>query len=113
MGVTDFKLTDDDLSFKDGDFDITSEFTTDADVQCIEDLLIYNKGELKEFPFLGVGVNNYLASGGNSQLLKLRQEVTLNLNADKYSSISLSGTQSTVSFDFGNFNFNINAIRNE
>lgn len=110
MEVTDFKLIDGDLSFFQGDFDTTSEFTTDADVQCIQDMLDYNKGELKEFPFLGVGINNYLASSGN--YLKLRQEVQLNLEADKYSTITLNGSQSILSVDFGTINLNINAVRN-
>ena len=113
MGVTDFKLESGDLSFLDGDFLTTSDATTDADIQCIEDLLIYNKGELKEFPFLGVGLNKSLAVSGSSNVLKIRQEISLNLRADKYSAISINGAQSIASFDFGNVTFDINAVRNE
>ena len=73
---------------------------------------MYNKGELKEFPFLGVGISSYLASPGGTETLKLRQEVALNLELDNFSAITINGETSLSSFSFGNIELNINAVRN-
>lgn len=73
----DIKLLDNDLVIKNGDFDIT-----ESDEQHIEDIIAYNKGSLKEYPQVGIGIFNYLNSSGQEQFLE--RELSLQLKADGY-----------------------------
>ena len=63
----------------------------ESDDDHIQDTIEANIGTYKEFPTDGVGVDNYLNSAGQSQIIS--REIQLQLKADKYNIIPI------VSFD--------------
>ena len=75
----DFLLDENnDLATADGDF-----ITGDSDDQHVELLLMLAKGELKESPTIGVGLNRFLGKQ-NTSLAELQREVKVGLQADGY-----------------------------
>lgn len=90
-----------DLIFKDGDFDIRA-----SDEQHV--VLIVNTaiGSWKEYPLVGVGIQSYLGSSGQTQVLK--RNITVQLEADGYTDVAVKLAQSGE-----NINYSINANRNE
>ncbi|CAM1361533.1 conserved hypothetical protein [Tenacibaculum litopenaei] len=67
--MIDFRI-DQDLLFYQGDL-----YLAEASQQNIEHLLLAQKGSYKEYPLLGVGIENYLR--GNSAINKLRLEAEI------------------------------------
>jgi hypothetical protein len=74
--VKDIKLEDDDL-FINGDFKVSF-----SDQQHIIDIIESNVGSWKEYPLVGVGINNYLGSIGKEQ--EIKRQVKLQLENDGY-----------------------------
>jgi len=72
----DIKVIDDDLSV-DGDLEIV-----ESDEQHISDIIRAFQGEYKQYPFVGVGIRNYLSSSGKEQ--EIRAKIKLQLEADGY-----------------------------
>jgi hypothetical protein len=88
MAVKDISLDEDlELVVKDGDFKIT-----DSDTTHIELVLRANLGSFKQFPLVGMGIDNELASSGGQQVIKRKISVQLNLDGYKVTDIILSGT---------------------
>ncbi len=54
----------------------------ESDDDHIQDTIEANIGSYKQFPTDGVGVNNYLNSAGQSQIIS--REIQLQLKSDKY-----------------------------
>lgn len=80
MDAKDIKLDEDDDLFIDpitGDFKISM-----SDDQHIQDIIDSFPGHYKEFPSLGVGIEQYLNSSGTEQ--KINREIKLQLHADGY-----------------------------
>lgn len=78
MKAQDFQLDEQgDLLFLNGDV-VVSE----SDSQHIEDLITAHKGWYKEFPFLGVGLTDYLKSSGMQ--LELKMMIQQQLQADGF-----------------------------
>lgn len=96
----DLQLSDNDLTIKNGDFAIA-----DSDMQHIEDIVTSHPGWWKQYPSLGVGAYNYLASPGQAQ--KLAREIKLQLTADGF-----TVSNPRVSFDAnGELIIDPNAVR--
>ncbi|MCX6232441.1 MAG: oxidase [Bacteroidetes bacterium] len=84
-----------DLAVVDGDF-VLGESTQ----QHQELLLLINKGELKEFPLAGVGLNEYLLDDG--EMLELTQEICKQFSVDgmKVGEIELSGESIKINAEY-------------
>lgn len=83
-----------DLKIENGDF-IVSE----SDNQHIELIVNTFVGSWKKYPTLGVGIIQYLASGGQSQVLK--RNINIQLTSDGYTNINvLLSTNSDSSFSY-------------
>lgn len=54
----------------------------ETDYQNVDFLVIANKGEFKEYPTLGVGVEKFLKSTGKQK--ELRREIAVQLETDGY-----------------------------
>jgi hypothetical protein len=77
----DLKLDDDgDLYINPNTGDVEIDF---SDKQHIKDILTANVGWYKQFPLVGVGIQNYLNSSGMQQ--QLEREIKIQLTADGYS----------------------------
>ncbi len=72
----DFLLFENDLLIKDGDFVIG-----ESDLQHIEHIIASQRGGYKQFPLIGVGINQYINSPIDGIL---RREIQLQLQADGY-----------------------------
>lgn len=72
--------TDYDLAISDGDFVVDL-----SDLQHIELIIKTATGAWKQYPTLGVGVDKY--SGSNGQTSLLRTDININLKADGYANI--------------------------
>ncbi len=79
MQATDFLLnpTTGDLLIQNGTFVIGP-----SDNQHIEDIIIANPGDWKQYPKLGVGIDSYI---NGSDLYELNQSIKTQLVADGYS----------------------------
>jgi len=78
MEVKDIALTEGlDLFVKDGDFVIS-----ESDQQHVLLILKTFVGAWKQYPLLGVGIDNYIASAGQSQVLK--RSMTVHMESDGY-----------------------------
>ena len=75
--VSDINLTDGELNFDGGDFNIKL-----SDAQHQEDIIAEEKGSYKQYPLLGVGVIKYIGSSGAK--LTLQREIRLQLETDGY-----------------------------
>jgi len=68
------------------------DFTTGlSDEQHVAAMLGMNKGELKEHPTLGVGLNNYI--NDDTSLMQLRFAIRENMKVDGYSLKNMSINQ--------------------
>jgi hypothetical protein len=90
------------LEDSDGDILIVNGDLTigESDNTHISDVIVANKGDWKEYPLLGVGINAYLNSSGMQQFVT--NEIKKQLDSDGYGSISVI---------FNNDNFEVDAIR--
>lgn len=78
MAVKDIKLTENnDLAIQNGDF-----IAIESDVQHVNDIIEASEGHYKQFPLLGVGIENYLNSNGKEQ--QLNNSIKVNLKSDNY-----------------------------
>ncbi|GHV13644.1 hypothetical protein FACS1894169_01090 [Bacteroidia bacterium] len=66
----------------------------DADYQNIRLLLLSNKGDFKEHPILGVGVERYLKSVGREH--DLRREIAVQLDAVGYGKADVTVTKDGI-----------------
>lgn len=95
--VKDIELSDElDLSIKNGDFVIS-----ESDQTHVIALIKSNRGAFKEFPLLGVGIDNYIASSGTNLVLKRNMTVQLESDGYKVNEIDI----------LNDFNFSIDAER--
>lgn len=74
---TDIQLINDDINIIESDF-----LLTQSDEQHIIDTISSNKGEWKENPADGVGINQYLKSKGTENTLS--RSIGIQLQNDKY-----------------------------
>jgi hypothetical protein len=72
--TTDYKQQDDDLLIEDGDFVVT-----ESTVQHQSDLLRLKKGELRQFPKTGVGIDDFLLDDNAGDIY---QEIQRQFEAD-------------------------------
>jgi len=87
MEVQDIALDSElELIVKDGDFDII-----ESDTQHIELILRAQLGSFKQFPLVGMGISNQLASSGMQQVIKRNMSVQLNNDGYKVKNITLTG----------------------
>ena len=91
------------LDEEDGDLYVNAsgdvEFI-DSTEQNIEDILISNPGSFKEFPFIGVGIQQYQNSDiANVDLTRL---IKLGLEADNFQNIEIEITEDKQIFVNGN-----------
>ena len=98
MEVVDLRLIENDLVISNGDFELTDANVAEADLQHISDLILYNKGELKEFPSIGVGMIQYVGAD-SSEIPKVNTLIQRNLDADNYTVISIGQNEGQVSLD--------------
>jgi len=78
MAIKDITLDDTyDLVIENGDFKIS-----DSDMQHIELICITDLGHWKQYPLLGVGIENYIASSGQTEALK--RSINIQLASDGY-----------------------------
>ncbi len=77
--ATDYLYTEDkDLMIKNGDFVVGQ-----SDAQHVENLLLLQKGEVKEFPLVGIGLRNYgLAPWHYTTRQKLKKNAGIQLKYD-------------------------------
>jgi len=76
--MNDFIL-DDDLQCKDGDFTVG-----EASQQNIGHILLARKGAYKEYPLLGVGIENFLKGNTTINRLRLEAEIEKQLLHDNF-----------------------------
>lgn len=79
----DIALHNNDLYFVDGDFAVA-----DSDIQHVSDTIAAFPGWWKENPPDGVGIFQYLHSGGQDQVIK--RSIRINLLSDGYSADAVS-----------------------
>jgi len=100
MAVKDITLDDNfDLIIENGDFKVS-----DSDMQHIQLICITNLGHWKQFPLLGVGIEQYIASSGQTDALKRAINVQLAADGYKVNDILVQGTNE-------NFTYSIDAER--
>jgi phage baseplate assembly protein W len=76
----DLLLEDGDLKTIAGDFDIGT-----SDQQHIEDILVASKGDYKQSPIIGVGLNDYINAPLTRQVkTTLEKEIRLQLQSDGF-----------------------------
>lgn len=86
MNVKDIGLTETfELITKDGDF-----FIEDSDQNHIAVILKSYLGAFKEFPLVGLGIDYYLASSGNKEVIKRNMTVQLNNDGYKVNEIKIN-----------------------
>lgn len=78
MNAKDILLdSDEDLSFKDGDF-----YVGNSDQQHVQHILKADKGHFRQWPLLGVGILDYVNGAVEPEVI--RQLITTNLKNDNY-----------------------------
>lgn len=78
MNAKDILLdSDEDLSFKDGDF-----FVGNSDQQHVQHILKADKGHFRQWPLIGVGILDYVNGAVEPEVI--RQLITTNLKNDNY-----------------------------
>lgn len=83
MARTDIRITsENELYISNGDFAINV-----SDLQHEQDIIQTNKGEWKEFPLCGVGIDNYLNSENPEQFLE--KEISLQFQADGITGVNV------------------------
>ena len=91
-----------DLDIANGDFKVGK-----SDQQHVVDIIESYAGWWKEYPTLGVGVQNYLNSNGNNQ--QLARNIIVQLVSDGF---TVSNPEISLNTD-GTFTINPNATRDE
>lgn len=93
--VKDILFNEDfDLIIKDGDFKVA-----ESDENHIALIIKTYLGAWKEYPLVGVGIDMYLASSGNENLLK--RNISVQLAADNYKVNKIQmNTTSNTGFEF-------------
>jgi len=76
MAIKDFIIRDD-LQIKDGDL-----LLLESEQDHINDILIQNRGEQRQFPLLGVGALNFL--NGSESLDDIKKQISLQLESDNF-----------------------------
>jgi hypothetical protein len=100
MNYTDIYLDDDqDLSFSQGDF-----LVANTNEQNVELIVNTNLGSWKNYPFVGVGIANYL--GNNNINLDLKTKIVDQLTTDGFKNIDVNLIKNGEEY-----NFYINANR--
>jgi len=72
-------IIDEDLEFKNGDLHIA-----ESSQQNIGHMLVSQKGSYKEYPLLGVGIENYLKGNSTINRLRLEAEIEKQLLYDNF-----------------------------
>jgi phage baseplate assembly protein W len=98
----DILLENNDLLIINGDFVLA-----DSEEQHIRDIIQANKGEFRENPLMGAGIQNYINAPGNN-LEAFKGAVRKSLMLDNYSINSLS-----IEAKDGGVVINCNAFRND
>lgn len=100
--VQDILLTDDyDLAISDsGDFEVGF-----SDQQHVILLIETGVGAWKQFPTIGVGIEQYSGSSGTG--LRIRNEINKSLKNDGYDNVTVE----LVQIPDGTFRYNIDALR--
>lgn len=75
-----------DLLIEDGDFSVGI-----ADEQHVEHIIQVQKGEFKEFPLLGFGIENYLKT--NTEPLEFKRDLKVQLEYDGYKNADVELTK--------------------
>lgn len=96
----DFQQLDGDLKIANGDFMIG-----DADADHVEDIISSSQGEWKEFPLVGVSIDQYLNSAGQEN--EISRQVRLQLSGDGYSQLGVITTRNVD----GTFDIKVDATR--
>lgn len=82
-----------DLEIKNGDF-----YVADSDQQHVILIINTQVGDWKQYPTLGVGIINYLASSGKTA--ELKRSISLQLTADGYKVNDVVLTQSGETYEY-------------
>lgn len=82
-----------DLEIKNGDF-----YLADSDQQHVILIINTQVGDWKQYPTLGVGIINYLASSGKSS--ELKRSISLQLTADGYKVNDVVLTQNGETYEY-------------
>jgi hypothetical protein len=80
--INDF-IYSDDIPLKFGDF-----IVAESEQAHIEDIIVSNKGEYRQYPLLGVGALNFL--NGNTGLDEVRRRISTQLKYDNFVIKSIS-----------------------
>lgn len=63
----------------------------ESDHQHFQDVLLMEKGELKQFVYIGVGIRKYINAPFNAKIAQdLEKEISLNLEASNAKEVSVS-----------------------
>jgi hypothetical protein len=76
MAIKDFIIRGD-LQIKDGDL-----LLLESEQDHINDIVIQNRGEQRQFPLIGAGALNFL--NGSESLDQIRKKITLQLESDSF-----------------------------
>lgn len=100
MAVKDITIDNDfDLIIENGDFKVS-----ESDMQHIQLICITGLGHWKQYPLQGVGIEQYIASSGQTEALKRAINIQLAADGYKVSDIVISGSNE-------NFIYSIDAER--
>jgi hypothetical protein len=78
--LKDWLTNGNNMLIKDGDFVIG-----EAEEEYIENILIAEKGNYRQFPLVGVGIKNFINAAMTPQeLTKLKREIAIQLEYDGY-----------------------------
>ena len=89
----DIDLTDDlELRIEDGDFKVS-----ESDQNHILLIVKTYLGAFKQYPLVGVGVDYFLSSSGQQQVL--RRNITVQLKADSFTSVEIDANDNTYAIN--------------
>jgi len=100
MAAQDFLQDDNDFKFANGDLVIG-----DSEADHIEDIIGSAPGEWKEFPLVGVNINQYIGSAGKES--EISRQVKLQLTGDGYSQLTVNTSRDPD----GLFNISVDGTR--
>lgn len=102
MNVKDINVDESyNITTRNGDFEVL-----DSDKTHINLILRSYINAFKEFPLVGVGIDQYLASSGSEQLIK--RNITVQLNNDNY---KVNSINRKLNVDIDQYEFYIDAAR--
>jgi hypothetical protein len=100
MAVKDITIDDDfDLIIEDGDFKVS-----ESDIQHIQLICITDLGHWKQSPLLGVGIEKYIASSGQTDALKRAINIQLSSDGFRVNQVLVTGTNE-------DFQYSVDATR--